>query len=366
MTKREFRRVAVVMAGGSGERFWPLSRRHRPKQLLRLTSPDETLLEESLRRAQPLVRQGDLYVATASNLLEAVRAARLLPDANVLAEPMRRNTLGGVVWTVANLCARYGDWADKVSVAMLTSDHKIAPEKRFREVVQAAYSAVEKHGGLATIGIEPKRPETGYGYIHYDRHRAEDYPHGVEVRPVLGFKEKPSRDLAEEYLESGDHAWNSGMLLFTVPSFLHELELADPGLAETTRRVIEALRAGDHAAAEHAFAELPNISIDYALLERSRNVHMAFGDFEWDDVGSLDALERNFPLDRYGNMVYGMAVVDESTGSIVYNDDPEKVVCAFGIHGLVVVATRDAVLICPKHETQRVKEFLTRIHERHL
>ena len=259
-----FRRVAVVMAGGSGTRFWPVSTPTHPKQFLRLASGDATLLEQSVRRIAPLVGD-DVCVATTADLVAQTRS--LLPGVLVFGEPARRNTLGALVWATAQLLARYP--GEDVSVAVLTADHAISPDAAFLGTVSRALDIAEERGSLTTIGIKPTRPATEYGYIE----TGEEI--GGSAWAAKRFTEKPKADTATEFLRSGRFLWNSGMFFWTVGSFVEELRRAVPEAASALDGIARALGEGDEPAAIARFADVPSISIDYALMERAENVAVA-------------------------------------------------------------------------------------------
>lgn len=346
------KRVAVVIAGGSGERFWPLSRPGRPKQLLRLTDPDATMLEEAVRRLQPLCGQDGVYVATSAALREPILESGVVPEAHVWSEPLRRNTLGALVWIVAQLLAT---GLEDASVAIVTADHLIGEPDRFRACVSAALDVAEDHGGIVTLGIPPTRPETGYGYIEEDLEESVQTRDGRTAHRSRSFREKPSPQTAEEFLQAGCFLWNSGMFFFSVAGFLKELAHAQPESHEIAIAIAEALKAGDQDGAVRHFERLPNLSVDYAVMERAERVYVLRTDFPWDDVGAWDAMERTLPLDEHGNVVQGNALALESEGSIVINDEPSVTVGTLGLRDIVVVVTKDAVLVCPKDQAQRVR-----------
>ena len=344
----------MIMAGGSGERFWPLSRQHRPKQLLRLTSGQHTLLEEAVLRVEPLFTLQDIHVATSRKLMRPIRSAGLpIPRENVLAEPDKRNTAGAICWAAAELLARHD--SEDVTMAILTSDHTIGQPSRFRADVKAALAAAEREDALVIIGVQPTRPETGYGYIEAgekDGQKRRDLP-------VDRFREKPNQDLAQEFLESGHHYWNSGMFFWKVSVFLRELELASPLHAQITRSMAEALSAGKKRRAEREFERLPNLSIDYALMEKAGNVRMIPAGFSWDDVGSWDSLDRAWKHDADGNITEGDPVLVDTHESIVLNEAGEKkmAVGVLGMENVVVIVSGDAVLIAPKSRAQDVRQI---------
>jgi mannose-1-phosphate guanylyltransferase len=338
------------MAGGSGERFWPLSRRRQPKQLLRIASATQTLLDQAVERILPLVPAEHVYISTTTLLEQAMRDAGLpVPAANVLAEPARRNTAGCLSWVAAELRHRYP--GEDLSIAVLTADHLIGNAERFRGCVRVAMETAEAGDCIATLGVTPDRPETGYGYI--------EIPEGStgSVVPVMRFREKPNQSLAENFVASGRHFWNSGMFFWRLNTFISQLEEVSPIHGSVIRGIAEALGRRDSDGARRLFETLPNISIDYALLERSEAVQMVRADFGWDDLGSWDALERSRPCDEAGNVVEGGPILKDVKSSIVINEAGAErmAVGVIGVENLVVIVTNDAVLVCPKDHAQEVR-----------
>ena len=344
-----FRRVAVVMAGGSGERFWPLSTPEKPKQLLHLSRPDQTLLHESIERIAPVCDEA-VRVATSASLQSAVREAAYVPDEFVYGEPLRRNTLGGLVWAAANLIAEHDDW-ENITMAAVTADHLIGEPEVFRIAVKTALNLAEQTQGLVTLGVKPTRAETGYGYIQRSH----------EGTKALAFKEKPSKETAEEYVAQGDYYWNSGMFFWTLGAFAQELAAAQPEV--NLCGIANAIKSGDVEGATELFAQLPNLSIDFALLEKSDKVHVVPAEFPWDDIGSWDSIERSFDQNEHGNTVIGDAILHDVTDSIVYNHAPEVTVGVLGLTGIVVVVTDGAVLVTNKDSAQKVKEISVKANE---
>ncbi|MDZ4858758.1 MAG: mannose-1-phosphate guanylyltransferase [Candidatus Hydrogenedentes bacterium] len=363
----EMQRVAVVMAGGSGERFWPLSRRTRPKQLLKLTSPDDTMLAEAVARMTPLVPIEHIYVITGEHLVEPIRASGLpLPAANILAEPAKRNTAGALAYTAAALLARYGGDGSNISLAVTTADHDIREPDLFRMTVDAAMSSAERDDVLVTLGIVPTRAETGYGYIQIDDETTSRIFNTVSVTPVRAFHEKPSRERAEDFIAQGNYFWNCGMFFWRISTFLGELDHARPALAQAVRDMTSSMRANDHAMVRNIFGTLEDISIDYALMEHARRVSMARAEFPWDDVGAWTALDRSYSKDEHGNVVVGDPVVADSRDCIVYNDAgaDAMAVGVVGVKDLVVVVTSDAVLVIPKDRAQDVRHAVQELKKR--
>jgi mannose-1-phosphate guanylyltransferase len=312
------------------------------------------MLEEAVRRIEPLVGSDSVAIATTPMLRQPVLDAQLVPPARVLTEPDKRNTLGALVWAVAHLLPL----GDDTQVAVLTADHKIGDPEAFRATVDQALQIASERGGIVCLGIRPTRPETGYGYIEFD----VDEPVHIGAQQIgfrsIRFREKPDADLAREFVQAGRFLWNSGMFFFTIGSFVSELDLACPPASQALREIANALQQGDDLLALEAFRSLPNLSIDYALLEKAATVHVVPATFPWDDLGAWDALERSLPTDGDDNVVVGEVLALDCEGSIIYNDNAEQKVALVGVSDLVVVITPDAVLVCPKDRAQEVKRIV--------
>ena len=359
-------RVAIIMAGGAGERFWPLSRQDQPKQLLCLTSPEHTMLDEAVARVAPLIPTEDVYVQTSARLRSAIAGAGLgVPAENLIAEPLRRNTSGCLSYAAAYVMAHYGADSESITMGVLTADHDIGDVKGFRETIGVALDAAEREAQLVTIGIVPTRAATGYGYIEVDGGSVA-VGHGPTVHKVGSFHEKPDLELAEEYLAGGNFFWNSGMFFWRISTFLSELDDACPSLATATREMSAAMSAGDEKEVLRIFEGVENISIDYALMERAKNVAVVRATFPWDDVGTWASLGRSRSVDGSGNVLQGDPVVLDCRGSIVYNaSGAEKMaVGVVGMEDVVVVVTDDAVLVVPKDRTEDVKRVVQSLQER--
>ena len=247
------------MAGGSGERFWPVSRRNYPKQLLRLTHPVDTLLDEAAARMGNIFGLEKTFVITGGHLADAVRDANCgIPNDNILAEPDKRNTAGALVYAAASLLARYDRAPETITMAIGTADHDIGAPDRFRDCVNVAMDIAEREQALVTMGVSPTRAETGYGYIQAeDTMESTDSPTGCILSGhVKAFHEKPDEETAEEYVNDAAYFWNSGMFYWTVGAMLQELERHAPAHHKATLDIAEALRKGDEAAAIAAFESL--------------------------------------------------------------------------------------------------------------
>jgi mannose-1-phosphate guanylyltransferase len=360
-------RHAVIMAGGSGTRLWPLSRAARPKQLLDVVATPEggarSLLAEAFARLERVLPAERIWVCTAARYADAVRAAlpRLGPDRLVL-EPIPRDTANAVGLAAALVHEVDPD----AELAVVSADHVIRPVDRFADALRTAYDVLAaRPDALVTLGVTPTSPATGFGYVR------RGGPTGVPgVAEVAAFVEKPDLATAEAYLASGDHLWNSGMFVWRARTVLDALAEHLPVTAEGLRTVVAAPAgpARDAALAD-VFPTLPRISVDYALLEPAsavpgRVVTVAL-DVDWLDVGSWPALAHTLAADGAGNAVAGPAVLVDSSGNVVLTDDPEHLVALVGVRDSVVVATRDVTMVCPVGAAERVKELLTEVESRY-
>jgi len=361
-------KVIVIMAGGAGERFWPLSRHTHPKQLLTLTGSGQSLLEEAVERSMALVPPAQIYIATSTHLQKAIQEADLgIPPENVIAEPCKRNTAGCLIYAAATILARTKLTPEELTMGVLTADQRIPDTKPFVETIDAALESAENNNALITIGIQPIRPETGYGYIEIAEN-AEPVasPGGRSLFRVASFREKPKPEDAAKYIASGRFLWNSGMFFWRLSSFQNEFGKANPVMAETLEDLTDAMLADDLERAAKIFDALPNISIDYALMEKARQVMVIPGNFIWDDVGAWDALYRTFPCDNKGNIRVGDPVLIDCADSIVYNAPGQKKM-AVGVAGLkemVVVVSEDAVLVIPRERAQDVRKIVISLRDR--
>jgi len=357
------RRVAVIMAGGAGERFWPLSRRHRPKQLLRLASR-QTMLEESVERVLPLVGYGDLYVATGVEQAPLVeKALPDLPPANILREPMGRDTATCLALALAYMSRR----GDDPTMAVVTADHRIGRVERFHADCRAAFAQAESEEVLVVFGVRPSRPETGFGYIELGGKVAEhDDSHVFEVRR---FREKPNLETARSFLEAGNFLWNTGMFVWRCSVLRRAMMDHIPYLARAADEMAAAIGQPDETVRlARIFERLPKISIDFAVMERAHNVRCVRATFDWDDIGTWSALARLYPSDPGGNVVLANAVTLDTARSILCGGegtDTEEMplIATLGVEDLVIVVTHDAILVCHRNQAQRIKEVVQRIRE---
>jgi len=350
--------IGVIMAGGVGERFWPGSRRLRPKQLLRLLT-DKSLLEETIRRIEPLIPPERVFILTNVTLKGAIlNEIPDFPEKNIICEPVGRNTAACLALAEAVSSARFED----PTMAVLTADHVIRDNAAFLKDVKAACAFAEESKGLLTIGIPPTRPETGFGYI--EAGEPEGDISGVRIFRVNRFREKPDHATAETYIASGRFYWNSGMFFWKNSVLRNGLEEYLPETMEGINSYRAALGTSrEDAVLAEVFPKLPAISIDYALLEKSDRVYAIAADFGWDDLGTWNALERWLPGDESGNILVGNGKLVSSSNCIVYNPPGEDapLVASFGIDDMLIVVDGDVVLICPKSRAPELKKLVGEI-----
>lgn len=346
------------MAGGRGTRFWPLSRAKRPKQLLSLFG-DRTLLEETLDRIAPLIPSERVLIVTGGALVEPIRRAvgSRVPKANILAEPSARNTSPAIALAAA--CIRRRD--PGAVVAVLPSDHLIAERRRFLRLLRmAAEVARREPKGLVTFGIKPGYAETGYGYI--ERGRPYDAARHPGVYAVRAFREKPDAPTAQRFLRSGRYYWNSGMFIWSLDSYEANLAEVDPKLLDLYRRVTVSPARGLRAAIERLYREAEATSVDYALLERAREVLVIEAEMGWNDIGSWLSLEKLLPREGDG-IYYNCRIISASArNSLAFA--PGKLVALLGVSDLIVVDTPDALLVTHRERTQDVKKIVEELQRR--
>ncbi|GAB4246246.1 MAG: mannose-1-phosphate guanylyltransferase [Candidatus Methylacidiphilales bacterium] len=341
-----------VLAGGSGERFWPLSRTRLPKHLLRLFS-DRTLLEETLLRLEGVTSPDRITVLTNRSQEDEVRKLVAPMGVRVVAEPAKRDTAPAAA--LAHALTRVRD-PEGICV-LLPADHIIHNGSAFRNTLEDAATVAAGEDAIVTIGIAPTSPSEAFGYLELGPERPAGKG-GTRFNEVLRFVEKPDRATALSYIESGRFQWNAGMFLWRASWFQQELERLEPALAKFARE----FPGGDFAAyLEREFPNLPKISVDYAIMEKTRKVIAARASFDWDDVGSWTALPNHLPQDGRGNTLRGKTAVVESSGNIVYTSSRRVALC--GVNDLVVVETPDAVLVCHRDHVQQIKKVLPLLDE---
>lgn len=341
--------VPVILAGGKGERFWPVSRRSRPKQFLCLDGSGRTLLQNTADRLLPLAESWErLWVVTASHLADGVRQQLpQLPEANLLVEPQGRDTAPAVAWTVLEVIDRAGE--DTI-LGFFPADHAISNDAAFQNTLRSATQLAAQQEAIVTLGIEPTYPATGYGYIE----RGEEIGqfNDLSAYKVTRFTEKPNKETAETFLETGRYSWNSGMFVFKAGTMLSELRQHAPEMTQLLERK-----------GVKAYQELNKISIDYAVMEKTDLAGVLPVSFGWDDLGDWNAVERLLKAKGDRNLELANAIEMDTEGCIFYSSDGEEAIVTLGLEDVVVVRDGKVTLIVKKDRTQEIKKLLGLVQE---
>jgi mannose-1-phosphate guanylyltransferase/mannose-6-phosphate isomerase len=344
---------AVIMAGGKGTRFWPLSREAYPKQFLKLKG-DRTLLQDTIQRLHGKVAPDKIVIVTTHAQKDIVgwQAREVLDNVHCIVEPEGRNTAPAIALVTYKI---YKEDRNAI-IFVLPSDHYVGDEHIFKSTLERAIPLAEK-GNIMTFGISPTKPETGYGYIKTGKKIADG------AFRVSKFVEKPDRKTAESYLKKGIYYWNSGMFLFRAKDMIEEIKEYMPSMHKGFSGISKALNTKKEAASlERIYPALEELSIDYGIMEKSKRVGMAVSEFPWSDIGNWSALDEIMDRDNNGNVLLGNMVGIDCRDSIFYTG--KKLVAAIGVDNMVVVDTQDATLITPKDRVQEVKKLVTRLkHE---
>ena len=344
--------IAVIMAGGKGERFWPKSRTACPKQFLSLTSDGRTMLQKTVDRLRPLIPMSDIYIITNQEYLHFI-AEQIpeLPLENAIGEPCPRNTAPCIGLAAALIQKKYGD----AVMVVLPSDHLIHARELYLDTLRKAAIVAENERNLVTIGITPSYPETGYGYIRYVTGSGKN-----GVYQTAEFAEKPDLETAKQYLREHCYLWNSGMFIWKASSILWNIEHFLPELFRGIGEIMRYYGTEEFTTAlNEKFPSLPSESIDYGVMEKADEIYIIPASFGWDDVGSWLSLERINPQDQNGNFFSGDIISVDTKRCTVSGDS--KLIALLGIRDIIVVDTPDALLICHKNSTQDIKKILSEL-----
>lgn len=369
------------MAGGVGSRFWPFSRNDRPKQFLDFFGTGRSLLQMTVDRFRPLVPIENMLVVT--NIAYKQLILEQVPDLEekqILCEPARRNTAPCIAYAVshiramclrkAGLTAQTQDWSRpelQVNMVVAASDHLILEEDVFRATITKAFDFVAANKAILTLGMQPTRPETGYGYIQYINGESNDIQHPIEgIYPVKTFTEKPNLEMAKIFLESGDFLWNSGIFIWSLQTISEAFRHLLPEVADRFREG-ELLMGTDKEEAfiEEIFPKCPNISIDYGIMEKAKNVHVLPSSFGWSDLGTWGSLYELSQKDESHNVsLHSDALFYESEGNVV-TLEPGKLAVVQGMKDMIVAEEGGILLICRKSDEQRIKQFVADAQEKY-
>lgn len=359
-------RFVIIMAGGRGERFWPVSREKTPKQLIKLLG-DRSFLQQAVDRCLPLVPLKNILIITnEAQAAEVRKQLPKLPKENVVAEPVGRDTCAAVTLGAAIVGAR----SVNAVMAVLPADHVIPEEKKFQQVLADAFDLASRGQVIVTIGIKPTEPATGYGYIQTGAELPP--PSGVKKYKTTFFKaerfvEKPHYDKAVEYLTSGLYRWNAGMFIWSFVTVTNGLEKHQPEMAAACHRWFDAAAKGklDKVIAKE-YPDIKKISVDFALMEHAQNVVVADGSFAWDDLGSWNAIARHVKQDAEGNAAVADFIHVDAARNIIYDarsKERRTPIAVVGLRDSILVQTDDAVLLAHKSQSQKVKELVKKLAE---
>lgn len=336
----------VIMAGGGGTRFWPLSRKSRPKQLLNLSGKD-LMINETIDRVSSVIPKKDIFIVTNLEQSEAMKQAvnEKVAQNHILTEPVGRNTSACIGYAAMEIVKKYGDGI----MCIFPADHHIKNEQKFSRVLQEAINVAETDDKLVTIGITPTFPATGYGYIKYARNEAV-------TKKVVEFKEKPDFDTARKYCESGEYVWNSGMFIWKASTILKKFKVFLPEVYKYIEQIgIDMNTALEYDTINNIYPKIPGISIDYGIMEKSKDVVVIPADIGWSDVGSFDSLNSILNEDEEHNIISGNTINIDTKNSVIYGGD--KLIATIGINNLVIVNSENAILVCDKNNSQDVKKI---------
>lgn len=340
----------VIMAGGGGTRFWPLSRHEEPKQLLNLSGKD-LMINETIDRVSTLCDKSDIFIVTNVDQVPKMAVAtegRIKPD-HILSEPSARNTAACIGYAAFEIVKKYGDGV----MCIFPSDHFIKDEAAFTKTLKEAINVAEE-GSLVTMGITPTYPCTGYGYIRFDKNESSI------AKKVVEFKEKPNLATAEEYVASGEYAWNSGMFVWKASVILEQFELLLPDVYACLTKLADAMGTpSEKTVIDEVYPTIPSISIDYGIMEKSDKVKVISAEMGWNDVGSWDNLGVLYDEDAQGNVFAGDHLAIDTKGCITYSK--KRLISTVGVENLIIVETDDSILVCDKNRAQDVKLIVERL-----
>jgi mannose-1-phosphate guanylyltransferase len=345
----------VVLAGGRGERFWPLSRQDNPKQLLKLTS-DKTMILETIDRLEGFISKDRVLIVTGQHLKDKILSAVAgMKDENLLLEPEGRNTCLAIGLAATHLKRR----DPEAVMVVLSSDHLISPTEKLISLLRAAAGQAVKSNHLITIGVVPSRADTAYGYIELGAEFAQN--EGISFYHVKQFKEKPNPTKAQEYYLGRKHLWNSGIFVWKAEAILESIAKFAPGIHDCVKVYEQYIgKTDERAAREKLYCDASSISIDFAVLENAPNVLTMKGEIKWDDVGSWLALGRIRNHDRANNIVMGNVLLEESYENIVVNDD-DGIIVGYGVTDLVIVKAGEIIMVAHKTNVGEIKDLLVKL-----
>lgn len=348
---------AVIMAGGSGTRFWPWSRKNTPKQLLKIVG-ERSMLQRTVERISPSFSPKQILIVTNTLHKEQVqKQLPLIPSENIIAEPMGKDTAPCI-----GLAATIIHKIDKDStMVVMTADHMIEPAEQFVRMIETAVDVVNKNNSLLTMGIKPTEPSVNYGYIHCGKQILEK--NGFRVYEVISFREKPDKKTARQFVDTGEYCWNGGVFVWKTARILDCLTQCTPRLAQGLQQIGASLGTKhERTTIEREYQAFEKISIDYAVMEKAKDVVVVEVNFTWDDVGSWNAIERWNKKDVSGNTILGMHHGIDTHSCIIVNNE-NHLITTIGVSDVIVVHTKDATLICNKQSSEQIKKLVEELKQ---
>lgn len=347
-------RYCVIMAGGIGSRFWPMSRTAHPKQFMDILGTGQTLLQQTYKRFLRLCPKENIFIVTNDSYVSLVKEQIPgIQDAAILSEPMRKNTAPCVAYACYKIAALNPDALTVVA----PSDHLITKEDTFVKAIKACYKKAASEDCLVTLGIRPSRPDTGYGYIQYVESEVKE--EDPRIKKVKTFTEKPDLEMAKFFLQSGDFLWNAGIFVWSVKSVINAFETHSPEMASLFNKgklLYNTPAEADFIA--NAYTHCKNISIDYAIMEKADNVYVRSSVIGWSDLGTWGSLYDHIPADVDKNAVVGKNVITYNSKNCIVNVPKDKLVILQGLNGYIVVESDGILLICKKDDEQQIKNFV--------
>ena len=342
---------ALIMAGGKGTRFWPLSTEDKPKQFLKLIG-DKTMIQMTIDRVLPIIPMDRIYICTGERYVDLIKEqVPNLPVENIIIEPEGRNTAPCITLSSLVIKRKYKD----ATMVVLPSDHLIENEDRFRNIIIEAEQYLNVNNkGIVTLGMNPTRPETGYGYIKYDNNI------NMEVLKVDRFVEKPDKKTAEKYLKEGNYLWNGGMFLWKVNTILSEVKKYIPNTYKVLNEIEYVSDENLQELINNRYSKTDEISIDYAVLEKSNDVYVIKSDIGWDDIGTWLAMERYREKDNYENIYDENTISIDSRNSLVIGNDDKQVIM-IGVDNIATIVSDDGIYIVKKSLLENIKDFKEKI-----
>ncbi len=347
----------VIMAGGVGERFWPLSRESRPKQFIDILGTGKTLLQQTFERFLPVCEKENIFIVTNKKYKELVldQLPELSED-KVICEPARKNTAPCIAYAVYKLY----NLNPRANIVMAPSDHIILKEAVFQDIIRSALDAAPRNNRLFTLGITPSRPDTGYGYIQFQEDSS--FPESDRLKKVKTFTEKPNKELAESFLESGDFLWNSGIFIWSAEAIMSAFEQYQPEISYIFREALGKYNTPDEQAyMDIAYPACKSISIDYAIMEKADNVYVFISDLGWSDLGTWGALFDARPKDEQNNAITGKNAMLYQSSNCIVSIPEEKLVVIQGLDDYIVSEADNALLICKKADEQHIRKIVNDI-----